>query len=606
MSEKFDRSLFLNKFTEEALEHLKNLNQNLLALEKDPESGETLAEMFRVVHTLKGSARMVGTLEIAEIAHKMEDLLKEIEAKRVGLTESVSDLLFVCFDSIQLLLETTSHGQPSGVEVEKLCQKLTEAAKGEREPKVPTEGEKAKAEKVVGRRAEDRAESVRISIAKLDKLISLVAEMVISQIKLNQSLGEVKNLTNLSKEQAKLWRELQLKIKTPELAEQINKLASFNSQMHRGTSNLFRNLAERVTQSDLDIRELRQETMDLRMLPLVVVFDVFPRVVRDMAKEYGKEIRLIVSGADTRLDRKILEKVNDPLIHLMRNAIDHGIEMPEQRAKLGKPREGRIELTACEEGDHVLIQLTDDGAGIDFQKVKQAAVNKGHRNKSEEITDQDAINLLFSPGFSTSGEVTEVSGRGVGLDVVKKNVEELKGTVSLSSEVNQGTKVTLRLPLTLAITRALLVKVGGETFALPTPAIEEILTLPDKEIHSLGGKKMISYRASLLPLIRMAEVLSLRRKEELIPKEKIVVVLSSACGQLGFLVDELVAEQEIVIHSLGNHLKRAKNIAGATILGSGEVVAIVHIPELACSAQALVDKRREEEPISEDLRVPVG
>ncbi len=329
---------------------------------------------------------------------------------------------------------------------------------------------------------------------------------------------------------------------------------------------------ERITTS------LHDAVMKVRMVPVERTFNRFPRMVRDLSKDLGKNIQLIMSGEETEVDRTVIDEIGDPLIHLIRNSIDHGIESPEDRSALGKDENGTVALRAYPDGNTVVIEVEDDGGGIDPDKIMEIAQNKGivTDREVETMTPHDIINLLFRPGFSTAEKITDLSGRGVGLDVVKSKIESLNGTVEVDSELEKGSKFTIRLPLTLAIIQALMVNLADEKYALPLNNIKEITTIERSSISMVQNQEVVLYRNKTLPIIRLNEVLQVPYDEE--PEEKkemIVVIVRKGEMEAGLVVDSLIGQQEIVIKSLGRYLTGAKTIAGATILGNGSVALIV-------------------------------
>ncbi len=341
------------------------------------------------------------------------------------------------------------------------------------------------------------------------------------------------------------------------------------------------------------VNELQEKGMGIRMLPLATIFNTFPRAVRDLAKEFGKEVELIIRGEETELDKKVLEEINDPLIHLIRNSVDHGIENPDERIKVGKERKGKVELSASQEGDHIVIEISDDGQGIDPNKIKETAIKKGFLAESEadNLDDKDSYYILFESGFSTSSIITDISGRGVGMDVVKRKIEEeLKGSIKVESNIGKGTKFTLMLPLTLAIIRALLIEVGNQTFAIPTTTLEETIKVENDKIQTTKGREAIQLRGQFIPLVSLAKILGLRESKSDNGKLSIAII-NTGGHRVGFKIEEFIFEQQIVIKTLGNHLKKVSNIAGTTILGAGEVVLILHIPDLVSSARGIAGLR---------------
>ncbi|WHE08154.1 chemotaxis protein CheA [Thermoanaerobacterium thermosaccharolyticum] len=371
--------------------------------------------------------------------------------------------------------------------------------------------------------------SVRVDIERLDNLMNLVSELIIIKTRLEGLESNEKNPDTIS---------------TIEYLERI-------------TTNL------------------HDAVMKVRMVPVERVFNRFPRMVRDLSRELNKKITLNMYGQDTEVDRTVIDEIGDPLVHLMRNSIDHGIETPDVRVKKGKPETGVINLKAYHEGNNVIIEVSDDGSGINFEKVKNKAYEKGmlSADEVEELSNEKLVKLLFEPGFSTSDTISDISGRGVGLDVVKNKIESLNGSIEVKTEVDKGTKFIIKLPLTLAIIQALLVMVGNEKYAFPLNSISEIVNKNKNEIHLVQGKEVVMYRGKVIPLIRLHNILDLKSNED--SDNFICVIIKKGDNLAACSVDELIGQQEIVIKPLGKYLSNVKIIAGATILGDGQVALII-------------------------------
>ena len=403
--------------------------------------------------------------------------------------------------------------------------------------------------------------TIRVDIERLDKLLNLVGEFVIDRTRF-----------------AQITQELKEKYPQDPLVNQLNE-----------TNQIF----------GRHMNEIQEVIMSVRMVPIGNVFNKYPRIVRDLAKETGKEINLEIYGQETELDKTLVEELSDPLVHLIRNSVDHGIEPPEEREKIGKPRVGTIKLSAHHEGNHIVITIEDDGRGIDPEKIRRKAIEKGLINEDDVLTKKEILNLIFEPGFSTAEKVTNISGRGVGMDVVKKNITKLKGIVDIESELGKGTTVIIKLPLTLAIIQVLMVQVEGEIFAIPLPSIIETIRISKDEIQIIEGYEMITLRDSVLPITRLKEIFRLEEKqlnkslafhnemEEELTNKFFVVIVGLAEQRLGLIVDRLITQQEVVIKSLGNLLKNVKGVAGATILGNGRVALILDIGEVMEDAKNL-------------------
>lgn len=606
-----DSSVFIEKFKEEAADHIKLLNDGLLKYEKGKADAETISEIFRAAHTLKGSARMVGLDNVGTIAHKMEDLLGAVKDERIRFTQDVGDLLFVALDTIQLLLESPEQEsdlvdiaavvaqleKAAATNVEAVTHEKKQAAKKSQIPtvnqaeKVMQQQDHAPASAIeakVGRRSEDHEETIRVSTIKLDKLINIVGELAVNQIRATDINKDMNTLVNLLKGLSKQWNNLKEVLETnddkadpSETAKLIEYVNLTIQDIQAFMTMQYRNRGENVSRLDHITSQLEKEVFEVRMLPVSTIFDNIPRAVRDLAKSLNKEVEVEIYGEETELDKKMLEELSDPIVHLIRNSVDHGIEPPEVREKLGKDRCGKIQLRAKQEGEHVEVSISDDGKGLDAKDVKRKASELELATESdlEKMSDEALFSFLFHPGFSTKKEISEVSGRGVGLDVVKANIEKLEGTVRMQSIAKQGMSITMKVPLTMAITRCLLVKISEEVFGIPTTAVEETTRIDPTSLQTIEGRSVIKWRGQVMPIVFLADILGLQRGQ--IDEEKYpVVIISGTTGRIGFVVEEHRGEQEMVIKGLDNILIGTPNIAGAAILGSGDVVMILHIADI--------------------------
>jgi two-component system chemotaxis sensor kinase CheA len=362
----------------------------------------------------------------------------------------------------------------------------------------------------------------------------------------------------------------------------IDQLSRRLEEKYRG-SDLVLDLGKTSSQVGKIVTGLQQDIMKIRMLPIEIVFNAFPRMIRDMARKANKKIDFIVEGQDTEVDRSVIEHLRDPLVHLLRNAVDHGIEPPEQRISSGKPETATVRLSACHEQDHIKIIIEDDGKGIDPEIIKESAVNKGliTAETAAKLSTAETINLIFSSGFSTAKKTTEISGRGVGMDIVKTNIENINGSVLVDSQVGKGTRFTLILPLTLAIIPSLLISINRTTCAIPLINIEETAKLEPGAISTVRGKEVTMLRGSVLPLLRLDKSFGWNlNEEENAPDAKYIVIVRTDEIQVGIIVDELIEEQEIVMKSLGTIFSEADGITGASILGDGTVVLILDVASL--------------------------
>lgn len=630
--EGIDQREFILKFKQEAEEHIRGLNQGLLKLESDPNNKEIVNELFRLAHTIKGAARMVGLTKIGELAHKVEDVFGKVREEGRQLNRDEIDLMFSSFDAFKELLDEVAGEEE--VDITEFCVLLSEVVEGERKegkeelPK-PDSAQKPKAKapparslsddsknRPVGRRLEDKEETIRVRTVKLDKLSDLVNEMIMNQRQIEQDMWELKEIYLQTKEGLRLVSSIRetiqstqavLEGKKEQLLADTDRIQDINVYLRNSILKLFKRSLDDFSHLTVKTKEMQQEVLEARMLPLFIIFDDLPRAVRDLAKQFGKEISVRISGGSTELDKKMLEKLRDPVIHLIRNAVDHGIESPEEREKLKKERSGMVEISSWNEGDRIVVEIKDNGRGIDWQKVSKAAVKKGFISPKveNELNENEIADLLFIPGFSTSSIITDVSGRGVGLDVVKRNLEELKGIVSISSSIGQGTTVRMEMPLTLAMQRVLLVKVGTETLAFPTTSVQEIINIDWKDVRTIEGKQALMVRKRTIPLACLSTVLGWDNASSEKSGEGLCVVVQWEKKTIGFLVDKVVGEKEVVIKSLGKHFEKLKNVAGSTILGSGDVVVILHVADLIDSARGHFSKLsllKKQKKISGDHR----
>lgn len=581
----FDKSKFIGTYKAETREHLQKLNLGLLRLEKTPQDKELLDSMMREAHTIKGSSTMMGYKRIADIAHCMEDGLEKALKKVITLKKEHFDILLKSLDAIEPLLEDKVTWEDKGIEspfVKNLCQEITDIFDGKAckveaviseiprtQEKVPVAEEKknAPAETVQPKTKHPFStaveESMRVDVDELDKIVNVSGELLISKIRLVELVSALETKTNALND-----REGPLGIVTRDLIK--------------------------VSQNiDFLTKNMQEEVMKIRMVPVSYLFNTFPRAMRDLAQQKGKEINFTIKGEETHLDKAILDQIRDPLMHLLRNAIDHGIESKEDRLARGKPQEGSIVLAASQEGSHVVIKISDDGAGIDIAKIKEIAIQKGiiAKAKATDLTDEEAYQILFAPGFTTKTEVSETSGRGVGLDVVREAIVQLKGMVEIKSGKNTGSTFILRLPLTLAIAESLLVAAGNDVFAIPVDAVVETIRIKPEDIKSVESKDAITIRNQILPVVRINDIFGLPKKGIFEKRFLPLVVVQSVEKKIGLLVDEMIGRQSIISKNIHDPLKNVKHISGATILGNGRVVLILDIPSIIESSEGIIIKR---------------
>jgi two-component system chemotaxis sensor kinase CheA len=631
----------LSIYKAESEEHLQKLNACLLRLEQEPRRTETLEEIFREAHSLKGAARMIGFEAVEKVAHSLEDLFGLAKKGELALGRGVFDAIFAAIDAIGKLTERwlADPGAPSPP-VEDLVARIRAARSGPAEapaagPPPPAAPPPAMAvappaalpppaaaapQRPPGPAApappeaavRQVEETIRVTTQKLDDLMNQIGEILVTKIKFDERLGEIRGLERSLEELHRLWSSFRRRRpgragresdRDPADAEVLQAISSRIAQTQEAFQRLATSFGEDNLRMTLVSGELQESINRVRMLPLSALFNLFPRLLRDIARQEGKEVELVIEGGQAQLDKKIIEELKDPLTHLLRNALDHGIESPDERQRAGKRAAGLLRVAAAQRASSVVIDIEDDGAGIDLERVKSIALRRGFATEQElgEMTDQQVMALVFRPGFSTKGIITDLSGRGVGLDVVLTNIERMKGTITIASERGRGSVFSIRLPITLATIQALLVRVSGQTFALPLAAVEVIEEVALEEVTSVESREAILVEGVPTALVRLHEVLRLPEQGARLEsgQRQPVVVLGSTEERVAFLVDELLGEHEIVVKNLGSQLRRVRNVSGATILGDGSVVLILNVFDLIKSSQKvrglwLAEKRRAE------------
>ena len=557
----------IREFLIESIENLARLDQEMVELEKRPQDPELLAGIFRTIHTIKGTCGFLafGTLEA--VTHSTENLLSQLRDGKRELTPELVTLILEAVDVVKTVLvaiEATGHeGQETYEDLRARLKSASIIPAGASAPLVESPAILPDTEKTAAPKGSSVTDStIRVDVVLLDKLMNLVGELVLAR----------------------------------------NQILQFNAHQEDSTLNATSQRLNLIT------TELQEGVMKTRMQPIGVVWNKLPRVVRDMATSFGKQIYLNMDGADTELDKTIIEAIKDPLTHIVRNCCDHGIEKPDVRVRNGKPAQGKLTLRAFHEGGQVNIEIGDDGAGIDVQVLKKKAVQKGliRMEQAERMTDREALALVFLPGFSTAAEVTSVSGRGVGMDVVKTNIEKIGGVVELVSRVGEGTTLKLKIPLTLAIIPGLVVTLmerrsvprpgagGGIRYVIPQVSLLELIRLEGdtgkRQIERIHETPFYRRRGSLLPLVYLADVLQLGGPLE--TNVVNIVVLQAEDRQFGLVVDGISDTQEIVVKPLGKQLKGLNCYAGATIMGDGRVALILDVSGIA-QLSGVVQESRE-------------
>ena len=549
----FDQAKFLARFVEEAREHCSRISDGLLDLERSSSDAETLNSLFRSAHTIKGSSRMMKLLAITELAHHMEDVLDAVRGGRISLAPSLADILFRAVDALSAMLERVAGGELLGEAPGALCAELTAAATASAAPEASPvasdgsdgsdnsdnsdkevaplpQGAAAAASLPDDTRSAQPAGKVqqmdylRINAAKLDDLIRLMGEIVSEHGRARRHVLRLREIERLTE------RFMARLAETSASLEGDAGLAAAGTALHQSLRQAVRSMTDASLLQDHLVGDLQETSLTLRMLPLSTVFDTLRRTVRDLAREHGKDMDFVVNGGETELDRKIIERIGDPLIHMIRNSLDHGLESPEEREAAGKPPRGTITLSAFYDGGCVTIALSDDGKGMSYERIREKALAKRlyDADTLSRMSRSEITNLIFLPGFSTSPIITDLSGRGVGMDVVRKNiVDDLKGAIIIETQEGRGTTFFLRLPLNLAVFPLFLVSAGGFACALPATSIAEMLSVRTDEIIEIVNKRAIRLREQIIPVEDLAAILGLPRKTEADTEERLLVIIKN-------------------------------------------------------------------------------
>ncbi len=694
-----DVSQYLEIFIEETKEHLQSLNQHLLVLEREPENEDTINEIFRAAHSLKGMAGTMGYKRMQRLTHDMENVFSEIRAGKMKATSTLVDILFKGLDALETYLSNIQAEANEGEEdnediINALNNFLSEGLGQAPAPKSTVAATEVKTMtapttvdekmKFMDMKLEDHEKKAIVKAGMLGMnvvgltvyiqencmlkgarafMVNRTLEEFGEIIKLNPSAQDLEDekydldysafiITketpeNLSKAASSVSevkevvagyivlpenevtaysaaiKQDEVSSAQPKKAEpEASSLKAGNAPAQKQPAKPVANRSVRVDIDKLDVlmnlvseliiaknglisissdkeimadngfheqieylervtTNLHESVMKTRMVPIESVVNRFPRMIRDLSKKLNKEMELYMTGEETELDRTVIDEIGDPLMHLLRNAADHGLESNEERQQAGKNPVGSIYLDAYQDGNNVVIEVRDDGSGINTEKIKKKALERGAitEEQAQRMTDKDLIDILFQPSFSTAEQVTDVSGRGVGLDVVKTKIEALGGEIEAKTKLGEGSNFIIRLPLTLAIIQSLMVIIGDEKYALPLGSIQTVENIPITEIKTVQGKEVINLRGKVVPLIRLGNLLNCKQQEAAV-EELLVVIVKKGERLAGMVVDELMGQQEIVIKSIGKYIKSHKIISGATILGNGEVALILDVNSL--------------------------
>ncbi len=611
-------------FKVESNERLENMDNGLLTLEKNPEDAETLKAMFREAHSLKGSSRMLGEERLEKVAHVFEDLLGMATKGEIQFTPEIVDELFAGVSGMRQLADEVVENienspvdvealvnalkalsrpkkEPSGIDLdmgaparnletplkagaeselkENLPEKQPEEAhpvsENQSSPEVPSQKSKpAKAEPAY------RVDTIRVDTQKLDRLINQTGELAVIRTRLRQRLQDAGNLMEL-------WQDLERALyrfsHLPGLGQAIHDLPAELAQMVQAMQ---QNLYEDNTELELVARDLEDGVRHLRLLPLSTIFNLFPRMVRDLTRTLDRTVALKITGADTTVDKHILEQIKNPLTHMVRNAVHHGLESPKTRMKNRKDPTGVLRLNAFKTATHVIIEVIDDGRGIDLDAVRAKAVanNLLRADEAKEADKAQLLSLIFKSGFTTSKMITDISGRGVGLDVVASEVSQLKGTIDVDTTPGKGCSFTIQLPISLTTSKVFIIRIQDQQFGIPVDFVKQVRQIKKEDIFNDNGRAAINMDQSPVSVVPLASLLEINAPH---PGYGPCIILKSGPDRLGILVDEIEDELEVVVKPHGNLLKQVRNISGSTILGTGSVCTVLDPPDLVRTAHTL-------------------
>jgi two-component system chemotaxis sensor kinase CheA len=584
----------LADFITECREYIEGAEAALLTLESEPEDAEAVNTVFRAFHTIKGTSAFLGLTRISEMAHRAESLLSRVRDGEIRCTGGYADLALRSVDTLKDLMQGVQDalgGEPMVLPVgyNELMTCLAnpeengisgESATAEAAPRVGdilvAEGA-ATREDVETAAAEQGEDPIGQALVRSDAAkLSDVAKAIRTQKKISSAESAVESSVRVRTE------------RLDSLIETVGELVIAQSMVGQDETVIMgthHELAKKVIHMSKIVRELQYLSMSMRMVPLKPTFQKMARLVRDVARKSGKAVEFVSEGEDTEIDRNMVDIVNDPLVHMVRNAVDHGVELQDVRLEAGKMPTGVVKLSAYHSGGNVIVELRDDGKGLDRDKIIEKAISKGLIESEKGMSDDEIFNLIFEPGFSTADKITDVSGRGVGMDVVKRGIEALRGRIDITSEAGKGTTFTMRLPLTMAVTDGMLVKVGDERFIIPTISIHKSFRPDADALSTVNGRgELVMLRGELMPIFRLHHLFNIEGAID-DPTKGLLVILDDRDRRCALLVDELLGQQHVVAKSLGDGLGKVQGISGGAILGDGRVGLILDVSEIASMAR---------------------
>ncbi len=619
-------------FLVESNELLDNISQDLMIIESEPDNFDLINQLFRAFHTIKGTSSFMGFEEVTSITHHAEDILNKLRKNELTITQEIIDVLLNVHDWIRILIDKINNRDESPTDYSETVSALVRLKDGKASSEAATKPAASKKDNEPSNSSLDKVlnskelisgsddfnedELALIQAAFLEVNAAMREEITTTAAPANppheieipvqaqkpdiepdthhdtsaatgKSPQDSKDSQNPKAQNETIRIEVN-RIETMmnlsgELVLARNRLAQMTKYLEHEITNKTRRteLEETTAQIDFVTSEIQAAIMRMRMVQIGKLYQKAPRIVRDLSKEFSKKINLIVKGEDTEIDRGIIEELNDPLVHMIRNSCDHGIEAPDVRIAKGKSPDGTITLDADQEGNNIVLRISDDGAGMDPDKLKNKAIEKGliTPEQANQMSKEEAFQIIFMPGFSTAVKISNTSGRGVGMDVVRTNIVKLKGSIEIQSEIGIGSTFKIKLPLTLAIIQGLLVQVQDETYAIPLSSVEEVVAVEPGLVKTINQREVISIRNQVHPILRLDEVVKIKNPDKNLTN-KYVVINAVGINRVGLVVDKLLGQQEIVIKSIGEYFGDVKGIAGSTILGDGRAIMILDVNEI--------------------------
>lgn len=603
MEKKIDLSRFRENFIQEAKERIARMNSGLVYLEKNPGDQRLETDLLREAHTLKGAAKMMGFAKISDLSHRFEEALSRRKERKIVSNRDLTDALFVTLDTLSGLVDSLSQSSRAPIDVDGVFERLRLAQvpvestappppPAPRAPQqAPLQEEAPKAERgaapVVG---VDAGRGIRVEPERLEQMANLLTEAIgshLRQVELRDLIGEMgRSYRRVGLNLLSNVRDgIEQGIVPPEFAARIAPILQEGKEVFVEIGSRLADLRRQENQESSALsqvlEDIRSETLAIRMVPLLPLFESFHRAVRELSRGLGKDVELLVRGGKTEIDRKVAEALTDPLIHLIRNAIDHGIETPEVRAACAKPARGRITVTATPKKGRVVIEVEDDGKGIDLQEVRETAVKKGMiaEKAAYRLDDQELISLIFRSGFSTAKAMNEISGRGIGMDIVRETAEKFNGTVEVFTHPGKGTKVVIELPFTMAVSRVLLFRVEKQHFGIPIMHSEGVVRFTGRDIVTVEGRRTVRIDDSPVPLVWLSHLLEIG-DPDLRRSRYLAVMVRHSQRRIALVVDDVEGEFEFIVKDLGTYLRKVPLFMGSSILGTGEVALLLDVYDL--------------------------